>query len=269
MVFANLTYEDKEAFFALLDEYFAARPELADALRLHPHGSSTPSASTNPNPNPNSNATSGAAAAAAAHRALASNPHVASAAVSAGLRSVPKGSPFSKAAANPEVANAVGRVAAASLAFSGGNATASAPRPPPRRSVSSSSSSAADAPPPRAPLRTKPPLSTPGEGATRNNDAAPPAPPARARLPPPPRRGAAAPPRPRTPTPEPEEEEPEPEFAGEWAEALYDYTSTDPHDLPLSAGQRVLVTARTSDEWWTGEAEGSSGLFPAAYVKLL
>jgi abl interactor 2 len=63
---------------------------------------------------------------------------------------------------------------------------------------------------------------------------------------------------------EPEEEE----THGEWAEALYDYSSTvsvikfsrkassfnyrvqEPGDLPLKADQRVLVTDKTSDDWY-------------------
>ncbi|KAE9398270.1 SH3-domain-containing protein [Gymnopus androsaceus JB14] len=68
----------------------------------------------------------------------------------------------------------------------------------------------------------------------------------------------------REPEPEPESKE-----QGEWAEALYDYDSQDPADLQIRANQRVLVTERTSDDWWKGEVDGQSGLFPAAYVNLL
>ncbi|KAJ3478252.1 hypothetical protein NLI96_g9885 [Meripilus lineatus] len=75
---------------------------------------------------------------------------------------------------------------------------------------------------------------------------------------------SASPPAP--PPAPPRRKEPE----GEWAEALYDYTSDDPEDLPLEEGQRVLVTDRTSsDDWWIGEVDGRKGSFPAAYVKLL
>ncbi|KAG8935235.1 hypothetical protein FRC02_008370 [Tulasnella sp. 418] len=87
--------------------------------------------------------------------------------------------------------------------------------------------------------------------------------------PPPTRRmPSTAPPAPpvakREPTPEPE---PEPE--GEWAEALYDYRSDDKGDLQFSATERVLVIERTSDDWWTGQLDGKTGLFPASYVKVL
>lgn len=66
---------------------------------------------------------------------------------------------------------------------------------------------------------------------------------------------------------EPEPEEPQ----GEWAEVLYDYSSEDPGDLEVQSGSRVLVTAKSSDDWWTGQVEGQGkeGLFPASYVKLL
>jgi hypothetical protein len=66
---------------------------------------------------------------------------------------------------------------------------------------------------------------------------------------------------------EPEPEEPQ----GEWAEVLYDYSSEDPGDLEIQSGSRVFVTAKSSDDWWTGqiEGQGKEGLFPASYVKLL
>lgn len=64
----------------------------------------------------------------------------------------------------------------------------------------------------------------------------------------------------------PQDEEPEEETRGEWAEALYDYSSQVGHlqsmqsqfiypflqeatDLEIKAHQRVLVTERTSDDW--------------------
>jgi len=57
----------------------------------------------------------------------------------------------------------------------------------------------------------------------------------------------------------------------EWAQALYEYRSEDPGDLAIEAGARVLVTAKSSEDWWTGriDGQGKEGLFPASYVKLL
>ncbi|KAF5357619.1 hypothetical protein D9758_007492 [Tetrapyrgos nigripes] len=73
------------------------------------------------------------------------------------------------------------------------------------------------------------------------------------------------------PEPEPEEEEEEEEAQGEWAEALYDYDPADANDLQIRAKQQIWVTERTSDDWWTGQVDGTgkAGLFPATYVKLL
>jgi abl interactor 2 len=78
--------------------------------------------------------------------------------------------------------------------------------------------------------------------------------------------GGAPPPLPGRKTAEPE---PEPEPEGEWAEALYAYNSGEAGDLAVSEGERVLVTDRTSDDWWTAEVDGKHGLVPASYLKLL
>ncbi|KAK7051266.1 hypothetical protein VNI00_004766 [Paramarasmius palmivorus] len=83
-----------------------------------------------------------------------------------------------------------------------------------------------------------------------------------------PKKNTFAPPPGRAPALAPKPE-PEPEVNGEWAEALYDYDSSEPGDLEIRANQRVLITERTSDDWWTGTYNGKSGLFPATYVKLL
>ncbi|KAJ3797568.1 SH3-domain-containing protein [Lentinula aff. detonsa] len=72
-----------------------------------------------------------------------------------------------------------------------------------------------------------------------------------------------------TPGHEPEPEPQLEEEQGVWAEVLYDYESQDPADLHIRANQRILVTEHSSDDWWKGEVDGRSGLFPAAYVKLL
>ncbi|OBZ71871.1 hypothetical protein A0H81_08084 [Grifola frondosa] len=74
---------------------------------------------------------------------------------------------------------------------------------------------------------------------------------------------------PSPPPPIPSRARQEEEVNGEWAEAVYDYSSEDPGDLELQAEQRVLVVEKTSDDWWTGEIGGRRGLIPAAYVKIL
>ncbi|KAJ7762786.1 SH3-domain-containing protein [Mycena maculata] len=259
MVFSNLGANEKDAFFSLLDEYFASRPEIFG----------------------NSDDSTTSAATSAAHRALASNPEATSRLISAGLRQagqgLPKSSPYATAASNPDISNAVGRMGAASL-------SSTAPSFP-RRGAGESSIS----PPPTtssiANLKTVRTIGSDVDTTSAKNmfssirhagKATPPQPRVPAGLAPPPNkygpppaRTAAAvvtPPAHEEPEEEAEEEE---EAQGEWAEALYDYDSADPGDLQIRANQNVWVTERTSDDWWTGEFEGKTGLFPASYVKIL
>ncbi|KAG2365633.1 hypothetical protein BDR07DRAFT_1607372 [Suillus spraguei] len=254
MVFTRLSSQEKDAFFSLLDRrYFQSRPEILANINTSTSNAQDPSA----------------AAASAVHRALANNPEVTSKIVSAGVTHglAKSNNPYaSTIASNPHVSNSVGRVAAASLAFSGG---------------SSNASNASLAPAPSLPSRAFS-ASIPGSeidklvtkkssvlGAFRKSPVAsvvaiPPAfqAPSSSSFGPPPRRTTSE-----TNAVELEPEEPQ----GEWAEVLYDYSSEDPGDLEVQSGSRVLVTAKSSDDWWTGQVEGQGkeGLFPASYVKLL
>ncbi|KIK65752.1 hypothetical protein GYMLUDRAFT_39269 [Collybiopsis luxurians FD-317 M1] len=211
MVFSNLSYHEKDAFFSLLDEYFQSRPELA--AKLQGAGGSE----------------------------------------------------------DVGVGHVAGRVAAAASAFNSSSANNNAP-PPVRRAPSRNLE-------PPAGLVTKQRIGdvdTSSKGAmlasglsrkqpkVRNTPIAPSAFASKKSnfAPPPPHRGGSS-------DPEPEGESEDEEVQGEWAEALYDYDSQDPADLQIRTNQRVLVTERTSDDWWTGEVDGKKGLFPATYVKLL
>ncbi|KAG1902819.1 uncharacterized protein F5891DRAFT_130752 [Suillus fuscotomentosus] len=274
MVFTRLSSQEKDAFFGLLDEYFQSRPEILAHVNTSTGNAQDPSA----------------AAASAVHRALASNPEVTSKIVSAGVTHglARSNNPYaSTIASNPQVSNSVGRVAAASLAFSSSsNAFSSsnasrtlAPSLPSRSSSAHSASSSGSeidklitkkssvlgafkkAPTANVviPPAFQPPKMSYGPPPTRRTTSETSAPePSAARSPPPvlPRRAV-----------EPEPEEPQ----GEWAEVLYDYSSEDPGDLEVQTGSRVFVTAKSSDDWWTGqiEGQGKEGLFPASYVKLL
>lgn len=75
------------------------------------------------------------------------------------------------------------------------------------------------------------------------------------------------------------------ELAAHWERSM----AQEAGDLVLRANARVLITERTSDDWyvgvlissfrtlnsccsafrWTGELDGKSGLFPASYVTVL
>lgn len=56
----------------------------------------------------------------------------------------------------------------------------------------------------------------------------------------------------------------------EYAEALYDFMSDEPDDLPLVVGDVLKLTTCPPDEdWWSGElvSTGRAGMFPQTYVK--
>ncbi|KAI0722017.1 SH3 domain-containing protein [Cerioporus squamosus] len=272
MVFTRLTPADKDAFFALLDEYFASRPDLFG--------------------NGASGAAGKAAAASVVQSVLSSPPAV----------PATNGWRRPDSAATAEISSSVGRVAAAAAALRASNGGADptpgqngSPRPPPRRNTSSSEEPATPAQPEHARLVPQRRFGdvdmSSGKNmlsSIRNSTAAkhatpaqiaPPTPPAFQRkndFAPPPRRvpstsastpSPAASPAPPAPPALPRRNTQQEE--GEWAEALYDYHSEDPGDLDLQEGVRVLVLERTSDDWWTGEIDGQRGLIPAAYVKVL
>ncbi|KAJ8592676.1 hypothetical protein M405DRAFT_763181 [Rhizopogon salebrosus TDB-379] len=268
MVFTRLSSQEKDAFFGLLDEYFQSRPEIL-AKAGDPQDASS-------------------AAASAVHRALAKNPEATSKLVSAGVTHglSKSNNPYASViASNPGVSNSVGRVAAASLAFSGGGGSAS-------------NTSRSPAPAPSLPQRSTSVISSPSSSTseidklvTRKTgilNALKKGPVAHVAIPssfPTPKNTFGPPPLRRTTSEtnttepaksppvlprrqaEPEPEEPE----GEWGEVLYDYSSEDPGDLKIQAGTHVLVTAKSSEDWWTGQidGQGKEGLFPASYVKLL
>ena len=48
---------------------------------------------------------------------------------------------------------------------------------------------------------------------------------------------------------------------------LYDFAGDATDELPLYAGQIVEVKKEVSDDWWIGECEGHSGLFPSTYCE--
>ncbi|KAF8308835.1 hypothetical protein DL93DRAFT_2086491, partial [Clavulina sp. PMI_390] len=296
-MFANLSEEDKEAFFALLDEYFESRPHLLA-------GATTP-------------ADAAAPAVAALQTAVKNNPQAAANLMTAGARNLNKwnanqrasdASPSSETPADDKPSPAFGRVAAAAANLASKGATpfgsspspssspappvpraatrpGGAPPPPPTRRTPSSASQ--ESPTPPRPLNaglvtTKKmgDVNTSSVGAAFGSlmpkKAPPPPPPAPAALPasraprssfaPPPTRAAPVTRAP-TPPPEPEEEpEPEPE---EWVKALYDHQGEDSGDLPFQEGARIKVIEHNSPDWWTGELNGRQGLFPSSYVEIM
>ncbi|KAH7884687.1 SH3 domain-containing protein [Phlebopus sp. FC_14] len=56
----------------------------------------------------------------------------------------------------------------------------------------------------------------------------------------------------------------------EEARAIWEWTSQDPNDLPLTPGEIVEVINETNADWWTGRNKsGRQGLFPSNYVEKL
>lgn len=48
---------------------------------------------------------------------------------------------------------------------------------------------------------------------------------------------------------------------------LYDFAGDAADELPLRTGQIIEVKQEVSEDWWIGECEGRSGLFPKAYAE--
>ncbi|KAI0092503.1 hypothetical protein BDY19DRAFT_990220 [Irpex rosettiformis] len=293
MVFSNLSSSEKDAFFGLLDEYFTSRPEVFGQLT----GSDGGTASKN-----EIHAVAGKAAFAVRNSFVPRPPDNSNEAIPGEpawkrqLRESRETLP-QPATSEPEVPSA-GRVAAMAAALkSNPTGLAAPPRPPPRVNSQEHMQQVTSPPPVSNANRLVSQKkfgdvdTTSAKGmyssirhGTANKTAvpppvAPPVPPAFAPTankfaPPPVRRVSSTAPEPVRATPPPPppraEPEPEPEESGEWAEALYEYNSNDAGDLKLQEGQQVYVVDRTSNDWWTAVAEdGTRGLIPASYVKLL
>ena len=50
--------------------------------------------------------------------------------------------------------------------------------------------------------------------------------------------------------------------------ALFDFAGEGTDELPLHIGQIVELQKEVSEDWWIGESEGRSGLFPSTYCEL-
>lgn len=50
--------------------------------------------------------------------------------------------------------------------------------------------------------------------------------------------------------------------------AMYDYTANNEDELSFSKGQLINVLNKDDADWWQGEINGVTGLFPSNYVKM-
>ncbi|CAL1701019.1 unnamed protein product [Somion occarium] len=253
------TATDKQAFFAILDEYFSSRPNLV----VSEASSENPQTLSSPNTARNAQALASSMQSSSQSDLPSSAGRVAAAAAAFKFNQSPKSEQepgHQRASLREEPHVTSGRLLAQkkfgdvdmssgknmlmSLKHSNTNKSAAPPEVAPPTPAAFAHKKSTFAPPPvRHVSATSPPPSR-SASTVESPAPAPPVPPSRRA---------------------PAKEEPQ----GEWAEALYDYSSEDPGDLQLQENERVLVVERNSDDWWTGEIEGRRGLFPAAYVKLL
>lgn len=49
---------------------------------------------------------------------------------------------------------------------------------------------------------------------------------------------------------------------------MYDYTANNEDELSFSKGQLINVLNKDDADWWQGEINGMTGLFPSNYVKM-
>lgn len=50
--------------------------------------------------------------------------------------------------------------------------------------------------------------------------------------------------------------------------ALYDYTAANSDEMSFTEGQVISVLDKNNPDWWKGELNGVTGLFPTNYVKM-
>ncbi|OJJ43701.1 hypothetical protein ASPZODRAFT_73899 [Penicilliopsis zonata CBS 506.65] len=55
---------------------------------------------------------------------------------------------------------------------------------------------------------------------------------------------------------------------GPTATAIYDYEAAEDNEISFNEGAKIVNIEFPDDDWWLGEFEGKTGLFPANYVQL-
>lgn len=56
---------------------------------------------------------------------------------------------------------------------------------------------------------------------------------------------------------------------GDMARGLFDFKAKEENELDFHKGDLIKVTDESDNHWWSGEAHGHTGLFPANYVHLI
>uniref|UniRef100_A0A8D2J856 SH3 domain containing 19 n=1 Tax=Varanus komodoensis TaxID=61221 RepID=A0A8D2J856_VARKO len=58
------------------------------------------------------------------------------------------------------------------------------------------------------------------------------------------------------------------EPAGEWCDALHDFTAETQEDLSFKKGDHILILEHLDSEWYRGRLNGKEGIFPAVFVQV-
>jgi hypothetical protein len=53
------------------------------------------------------------------------------------------------------------------------------------------------------------------------------------------------------------------------AVALYEYKAEESNEISFSANDTIKSIEFMDDDWWVGDCNGSYGLFPSNYVKII
>lgn len=54
--------------------------------------------------------------------------------------------------------------------------------------------------------------------------------------------------------------------AGQWCDALHDFTAETQEDLSFKRGDHILILEHLDSEWYRGRLNGKEGIFPAVFV---
>ncbi|BEI83568.1 hypothetical protein CcaverHIS002_0401720 [Cutaneotrichosporon cavernicola] len=248
-MFSNLSWQDKQAFFALLDEYFESRPHLRpDASAGASSSASAPPVSFSSRPSSRPTPPAAPVRTGSNASGMSSPPEHSGAAATGSAATT--GSAHSrqlgqakgafndgmhKVTNNSTIKAGLGKVGAGGLAhkFGGGSTfkpTGNVPGPGERNLPPAPTRSVVGPPPQRNFGSAK---GDTGAWASESQQAAP---------------------------------APVYNSAGS-ARAVYDFDGGDANDLPLRAGEVVTIVAKTSPDWWTcRNAEGREGLVPGNYM---
>ena len=54
-----------------------------------------------------------------------------------------------------------------------------------------------------------------------------------------------------------------------YCQALYDFEAENPGELAFKEGDLITLTSRVDENWFQGQRNGKTGIFPVTYVQVL